>query len=101
MECLFVDAKMNRREAALILGVRYDYKSSFIDFILLISFQVPQQIKHGCVMHTNDWSFSIILIEVDSIRQINARIFFVLSGGSPYIAAKINEAKEIFESGTK
>jgi hypothetical protein len=27
---LFLDAKMNRREAALILGVRYDYKPSFV-----------------------------------------------------------------------
>ncbi|CAF0736507.1 unnamed protein product [Rotaria sordida] len=61
------DAKMNRREAALVLGVSPTMSKTRI---------------------RDAYRRLIILNHPDR-------------GGSPYIAAKINEAKELFESGAK
>ncbi|CAF1466481.1 unnamed protein product [Adineta ricciae] len=61
------DAKMNRREAALILGVSPTASRT----------RLRDAYKRLIILNHPD------------------------RGGSPYIAAKINEAKEIFERGIK
>ena len=91
---------MNRREASLILGVSPTANRNKIREahrrIMLLNHPDRGDYRIFCRLH-----FESKLLMVAKLKFNFFNLDYPFAGGSPYIAAKINEAKDIMDAGVK
>ena len=91
------------------LGVGSDMSMTFLNKIYnhflnsniyIVLHQIFSQEK--CVRKYLNYCFSVLtFLNVSNDVNLNHSFVFVLPGGSPYLASKINEAKDLLEASSK
>ncbi|XP_058132627.1 dnaJ homolog subfamily C member 15 isoform X2 [Dasypus novemcinctus] len=93
------EQKMSRREASLILGISPSADKAKIRTAHRRIMILNHPDKGGQLEHSEQGESVENRIEEEAWRQ--TMVWLASRGGSPYLATKINEAKDLLESSTK